>query len=137
MLYWILKGTARIISCTIVQRLTILEQQTIEWQYKMEDHNNVIHKKVEQVSNTKLKVDDIPKWNHSSLAEEDETFNDEFQKIMSDKSVPDVNDTSNILDDSGMNDNTAIDLPREINGEQEHAIVKRRDLDINGKPIGM
>ena len=137
MSYWILTGTARVISCVTVQRLTNLEQQTIEWKQRMHKYNENIIKRLDHVSNTEMKLDEVPQWNRLSLTEEDEIFMEEFKKIINDESVPEADINEDPPIDDGMYVNMEIGLPRGEDGELEHAIVKKRAVDIEGRPIGV
>ena len=137
MSYWILTSSARVISCVTVQRLTNLEQQTMEWKQNMHDYNEKIKEKVDHVSDTELKLDEVPKWNHLSLAEEDEVFKEEFRKVINDKSILDADESEPSLNDDGMYVNMEIGLPRGEDGNLERAIVKKRAVDVDGNPIGV
>ena len=131
MSYWILTEKGRVISCTTVQMLTQLEQGTHE---RMQKYNNNIKEIVENVANVELITMDIPKWNQLSIRDYDEEFNEEFQKVINDQSVRDIDEYFDI-NDSYLN--MEIGLQQRGNDRMEKGVVKRRAVDINGVPIGV
>ena len=60
MSYWVLTNYGKVISCTTVQRLTEMEQQTCPWQERMKAYDDDIETRIEQVSNIELNVNDVP-----------------------------------------------------------------------------
>ena len=99
MSYWVLTEKGRVISCTTVQRLTRLEQDTQEWAQKMQKYNNNIREIVENVASVELNTMDAPKWNQLSIREYDEEFNEEFQKVINNESVKDIDEYFEVNDD--------------------------------------
>ena len=99
MSYWVLTEKGRVISCTTVQRLTRLEQDTQEWAQKMQKYNNNIREIVENVASVELNTMDVPKWNQLSIREYDEEFNEEFQKVINNESVKDIDEYFEVNDD--------------------------------------
>ena len=134
MSYWILTQNGRVISCTTVQRLTNLEKQTDEWKERMRLDNNAIEQNIVQVNNDEININDVPRWNHLSLHEEDEAFRNEFQRIINDDSIKDADLL--LEDESGQYTNMEIGLPRGEDGQLERAVVKKRVIDVDGKPFG-
>ena len=113
----------RVISCTTVQRLTQLEQGTHEWIQKMQKYNNNIKEIVENVANVELNTMDIPKWNQLSVRDYDEEFNEEFQKVINDQSVTDI-DKHFEINDGYLN--MEIGLQRTGNDHMEKGVVKKK-----------
>ena len=134
MSYWILTVTGRVISCTTVQRLTNLEQSTDEWKDRMERYTTAIQEHVVNVRDVDLNIGDVPQWNQLSLDLMDQEFNDEMQNVMNDETIKEADEIFDARDDPYLN--MEIGLPRGEDGEREHAIVKRRAIDVDGKPVG-
>ena len=133
MSYWILTIKGRVISCTTVQKLTALEQKTIEWKDRMEIYEKEIHDKVTKTRETELNVSDVPQWNRLALDEYDNEFTTEFQNTVSDEFIPEA-------DDYYLNDgyvNMEVGMRRGADGEIERATVKKRAIDPDGTPIGI
>ena len=82
-----------------MQRLTQLEQETHGWAQKMQMYNNNVREIVKNVANVELNTMDIPKWNQLSVREYDEELNKEFQKVINDESVRDIDKYFEINDD--------------------------------------
>ena len=132
MSYWILTKHGKVISCTTVQRLTQLEQQTDEWQTRMKKYDTDIVARIENVNNVLLNVNDAPQWNRLTTDEYDADFIEEYVNRISDSSIKDA-DIMNAQDEYV---NMEVGIPRGPDGELENAMVKRRALDIDGTPIG-
>ena len=84
------------------------------------------------------RLHNISDWNRLSLDENDPEFMEEFQRIISDESIPDADDDK-AADNTEMFDpylNMEIDLPRGDNFNLHHARVKCRAVDEDGKPVG-
>ena len=120
------------ISCTIVQRLTEMEQQTHPWQQKMKQYDNDIEERIENVSNIELNTNEVPQWNRLANDENDPDFIKEYGKKISDDSIRDI-DMVNAQDEYV---NMEIGVPRGLDGELENIKVKKRALDVDGMPIG-
>ena len=134
MSYWILTDKGRVISCTTVQRLTKLEQETQEWSQRMDTYTNNIKQIVENVANVELITMDVPKWNQLSVRNYDEEFNEDFQKTINNELIKDVDEYFEANDDYM---NMEIGLQRGEHGDIQKGIVKKRAVDINGVPIGI
>lgn len=132
MSYWILPSTGKVISCTTVQRLTNLEQSSHEWKLRMNKFEKDIEEKVINVKDSEVAVGDVPQWNRLSIDDNDEEFTRLYKTIVNDETIDDT--------DSGASAdnyiNMRVDLSR--NGKEciERATVKRRALDVDGRPIG-
>lgn len=63
MSYWVLTINGRVISCTTVQRLTILEQGTTEWRSRMEVNEKEIHNKISMVKDADINIVNVSEWN--------------------------------------------------------------------------
>ena len=71
-----------------------------------------------------------------SLSILDEEFLEEFNKTISDNSVSHVEDQYTPDSFDGYL-NMEVDMPRGSDGELQHAKVKRRAVDDEGRPIGV
>ena len=80
-----------------------------------------------------ININEIPQWNRLCVDEHDEEFIDEFRNKVSDDSIPEVDVKCNEKDNYV---NMEINIPRGVEGEIEHARVKKRALDRDGRPIG-
>ena len=65
----------------------------------MQMYNNNVREIVKNVANVELNTMDIPKWNQLSVREYDEELNKEFQKVINDESVRDIDKYFEINDD--------------------------------------
>ena len=138
MSYWILTISGNVISCTTVQRVTNLEKQLDEWRDRMSQYDININERL-KVNDSDLtsKIVDIDQWNRLSVIDIDEAFIDEFNKVISDTTLPDVDHSIHNIDN--VNDpylQMEIGLSRGDDGALQHATVKRRKLDKDGVPIG-
>ena len=133
MSYWILTISAKVISCTTVQRLTQLEKNTDEWSNKMRQYDEKIQQRIENVQGTSINVSEIPHWNRLSMDEYDTEFIEEFKSKVSDDSIPEADDQYGEVDNYI---NMKLNLHRGGGDEIEYAEVKRRAIDRDGKPIG-
>ena len=87
MSYCILPLSGIPISCTTVQRLTKLEKKTDEWKSKMEQYDQEITNKMENVKSSIIPestFSDIPKQYVLDLEKEDEKFYEQFNKAIDD-----------------------------------------------------
>ena len=132
MSYWILPNTGKVISCTTVQRLTSLEQSTPEWDMRMNKFNQDIEEKVVNIQDSDIPVVDVPQWNRLSLDENDEEFNKLYISDMDNEAVQEPDDPPPADDYINMK----MELARKGHECIERATVKRRALDVDGRPIG-
>lgn len=140
MSYWILTENAKPISCTTVQSLTMLEQQTDEWKKRMQLYEDKVEKLLETMDDPSQDLSDVPRYNHLALEEADEDFRKEFQKVINDKELPDVDDADESAKETFFDYfvNMELGLPRgDIDGELEFATVKKRAVGEDGEPIGV
>ena len=132
MSYWILTKYGKVISCTTVQQLTELEQQTIEWQDRMRQYDESIETKIENVSNVALNTHEVPQWNRLVTDEYDADFINIYHDRISDNTIKDAD----ILNAQDKYVHMEVGIPRGPDGDLENAVVKKRALDIDGIPIG-
>jgi hypothetical protein len=134
MSYWILTYSGHIISATTVQKVphaVTIRPDMIE---QMRNFDTNIQKRL-NAQNTELKMEGIPDWNRLSIDECDEAFIEEFQKVISDRSIPDADEDKSLPQYDGYID-MELGLPHGSDGNLIHATVKRRALDVDGNPIG-
>ena len=91
MSYWILPESGIPISCITVQRITNAEIATDEIKAKLKIYDSKIDKKMKgkDIDNGK-EMGEQSAWNRLSLEEEDNNFIEEFNRVISDASVPDT-----------------------------------------------
>ena len=78
------------------------------------------------------------RWNKLTVSDEDPEFLDEYNRVISDRSIPnreDYNDTDDEEKEDGYV-NMELGFPRKYDGGLMHAIVKKRDLDEEVKDVG-
>ena len=144
MSYWILTVSGRPISCVNVQRLTEAEQATDEYRKQIEQFDTLLGDRLD-AKDKDLEVNEIPDWNRLSTDEHDPQFNDEFNKVINDDSVPEADEeqqsqkekdeTTQEIFDSYID--MEVGLPRGADNELYHAKVKRRAVDKSGVPMGV
>ena len=143
MSYWILTLSAKVISCVTVQRVTESELLTDECRNQTKKFMEHIEERLD-TADSDIKPGDygeIPEWNRMSIDEDDNDFNNEFNRVVNDESIPeadDVNEEEEYTTEAFDNYiNMEIGLPRGDDGGLYHAVVKRRATDVNGKPYGV
>lgn len=138
--YWILPISGIAISCTTVQRLTNLEQQQDHWKKKMKQYDDAIEERL-NIRNPFLNLSDIPRWNQLTIDAIDEEFMEDFNKVIGDPSVKHANDDLPKEEQIDQFDDwyvhMELGMPRGADGDLERATVKRRAIDVDGKPIGV
>jgi hypothetical protein len=133
MSYWILTEHGNVISCTTVQRLTNLEKKTDEWKNRMHSYDTKIESRLNvKDDDITSKILDVNQWNKLSLTDIDDDFIAEFNKVINDNSLPEIDDSQDI--DTYLN--MELGLPRGDDGALQHATVKRRKLNKDGERIG-
>ena len=140
MSFWILTENAKVISCTTVQHLTMLEQQMDDWKKRMKNYEDKIEEKLNIIEDPILDLSDVPRYNHLSLEEADEDFRNEFQKVINDSELPETDDADESSKEAFFDYfvNMELGLSRgDVDGELEHATVKRRAVGEDGEPIGV
>ena len=93
MSYWILPVSGVVISCTTVQRLTHSEMQTDEWKNRMQQFDRDIETKLETASTTHICTPDHDSAQVLDLEDEDPEFLEEFNRVISDESIRDTDET--------------------------------------------
>ena len=141
MSYWILPSSGIPISCTTVQRLTELEKKTDEWKSKMEQYDHEVISKVENARNAIIPestINDISNQYLLDLEKEDEEFYEQFNKAIDDLSLKHADDAYS--KEFGVEDSylgMKLGLPKGPDNELLHAKVKRRAVDVEGRPLGV
>jgi hypothetical protein len=139
MSYWILPPSGIPISCNTVQRLTNLEQQTNEWKRRMTTFDDELEAKFRtSSSDVSNSTQDIPQNLLLDLDGEDPEFIQEFNRVIDGSEVPHQDD---IKDDGevGIQDpylNMEVGLPHGDEEDLRLARVKRRAVDVDGRPVG-
>ena len=137
MSYWVLTKAGHVISCCNVQRLTPSEAGTNEYKSAMNEFDESISLRDEvRDINAQYEIAEIPDWNRLSIDEDDEDFRQELLRVVSDESIPEADDISNQETFDGYI-NMELGIPRGPDEELQHAVVKRRAIDEDGKPIGL
>lgn len=135
MSYWVLPSSGIPISCATVQRLTLLDQQTDAWKSRMEDFNNGLEDKLEAVtSNIDLTKSNIDQSYVIDLELEDDDFIQEYRRVIDDVTLNNIDDEHKDEIDPYLN--MELGLPRGDDCELHFAQVKRRAIDVDGKPVG-
>jgi hypothetical protein len=145
MSYWILTVSGRVISCVTVQRMTNAELNMDDTKAQLASFDKHIKDKFDAKDvDLSAEVSEVPEWNRLSIDENDPEFTEAFTETISDDSVPEADTdqtqqeqkeefTPEIFDHYV---NMELGLPRGNDGELYHAVVKKRAIDDNGKPIG-
>ena len=136
MSYWILTIAGRVISATTVQRLTYNEQGTDEWKDRMAEFDNRIKANLDPEVELEHRHDEeVPQWNRLSMDESDADFAEEFQKVISDESIREIDEdySADTFDDYL---SMVVGLPRGDDNALHQAKVKERVKDEDGIPIG-
>ena len=137
--YWILTVSGMVISCTTVQRLTESEKIEDHWKNQLTTFDNLIEERLD-VRNQDLshKIIEVDEWNKLSAESIDQEFIDDFNKVISDESLPNIDDQKDQTYDSDEDGyvNMEIGLPRGNDNELMHATVKRRKLNQEGQTTG-
>jgi hypothetical protein len=120
MSYWILTATGRVIARTTVQRVTSLELSTDEVKTQCRDYDQRV-RDILKDPNHIIPHDGetvLQDWNDFPI-EEDPDFVAEFQDVVSDEEIPDVDDsfTPDVFDDTYLN--MEIALPRGAGGQDD------------------
>ena len=135
MSYWILPCSGIPIACTTVQRITNLEQQQNTWQKRINEFNQRIEQTFNTTS-TSVRVDPniIQQGKLLSLDDEDEEFIQEYSRVIDSEDVKHIDDLR-VGEDNyiGME----LGIRRHDDARLDHAVVKRRKTDIEGRPMGI
>ena len=136
MSYWILTISGHVISVTTVQRLTFIESNTDEWKRRMMQYDTAIEERMDAKDTLINVAHEVPEWNRLSLEDNDEAFAEEFKKVINNHDLKDIDELKKTEVDSDPYLRMEVGMPRGADNELQHAIVKRRALDDNGKPYG-
>jgi hypothetical protein len=138
MSYWILPPSGIPISCTTVQRLTQVEQQTDEWRQRMNKFTENLKDKFQTSSaDVTSSTTDVPTNRILVLEHKDKEFLEDFNQFIDDGALKHADDD----DDQEVGEldpylNMELGLPRGQDNELQHAQVKRGAVDVEGKPVG-
>jgi hypothetical protein len=139
MSYWILTDTGRVIARTTIQRITSLELTTDEVKQRCQDYDQHVAEILKDANHIIPHGDDIvlQDWNDLPI-EDNPDFVDEFQNVVSDNEIPEMDTTftPDVFDDTYLH--MEIALPRG-GGDQEDvqfARVTKQLRDKDGRPIG-
>ena len=138
--YWVLPESGIEMSCTKVQRVTHLENQTEEYKKRMNDFQQGLEVKwqVESANVSDRAIKDVPASMLLSLENEDEELLDEFNRIIKDSDLAEADDERVKSSKYGVED-SYLDMELGIRRDDEglhNAGVKRRAVDQDGRPIG-
>ena len=136
MSFWVLPISGIPISCVTVQPLTKAEMQLDEYKSQMKLFDEKIVERL-SIKNDQIHfAPEMPDWNRLSLDEDDPEFVEDFLKVIDDENIPHADDAIKESINYDNYINMEIGMPRGPDGEVEHARVKRRALDVNGRPMG-
>ena len=142
MSYWILYISGIPVSCTTVQRLTELEKQTNEWKQRMDTFTETIEAKLgNSVRNVRIPEKDligIPQRFLLELEKEDDEFYSQFTKTINDPSLQEADDCYD--QEYGSTDSyigMKLGIVRGPDNDVQHAHVRWRVIDEEGKPVGI
>lgn len=138
MSYWILPRSGIPISCDTVQRLTISEQSTHEWKERMTAFTQQVEPKMTARSAI-IPRPTIPASTQYliDINQEDHNFMDEYSRVIDNDDIQHEDHTP--LDEYCDLDpylGMEIGLPRGPDDALVFAQVKKRAVDVEGKPIG-
>ena len=137
MSYWILTIAGHVVSCTDVQRLTKMEQETSVVNENMLIFNDRINKAFDiKVYDLSKQTSSVDRWNMLSIDQFDEEFAAEMNRVIDDAQLPHAKDDNIEIDVKDNYLNIEIGLPRGDDGTLHHATVKRRKVDDEGEPLG-
>ena len=133
MCYHVLNENGNVVSRSSVQRVTQLELQTTEYTDLFNEFDTSIKDKLKCKDRTYKGSKPNPEdW--ADIAEYDQEFTDEFNKIFNNPDISEADDyTPEILEDTYLN--MEIAMPRDGEGPEISQVTKRL-RDSNGLPIG-
>ena len=134
MTYYVLTNTGFVASRSTVQRITNLELQTAENIARCAEFDKAVCERFKEENF----LNEGAKPNRDAWAEfmaNDADFEEEFEKIVNDKGIPEADDefTPDIFEDTYLNMELALDRGGE---HPEIARVTKRMKDRDGRPIG-
>lgn len=146
MSYWILPISCHIISCTTVQRLTLLEQQQDVYIQRCKHFDTTVSERLRDGQHMLIieQQDQPYNWDDYDFTQ-DEDFVSEYGRALTinDKSIPEADvlpQPTSITPTADAFDpyvNMEIALPRGEDGAMQFAQVKKRKIDSDGVPIGV
>ncbi len=136
MSYWVLTQTGTVISRTTVQRVTNLEKETDETKASIKEFDAEISRRFKEEEDLTYDGAKPNPEDWSEYLEHDPDFQEEFDNIVNDPTVPEADDgfTPDVFDDTYLNMELAI--PRDGDDGPEFAKVTKRLRDKDGLPIG-
>ena len=133
MSYWILPESGIPISCSTVQRLTQLEQQTDEWKGRMASFTEAVTKRLDaEAANIGVDHDIIQQGKLLNLDMENEEFIEDYKRVIDSELLPHAEEQGGQQNYVGME----LGIRRGDDALIEHGIVKRRITDEDGRPVG-
>ena len=138
MAYWILPASGIPISCSTVQYLTYLEQQTDEWKQSMAKHDDKLM--VKWNAESAPIVNNVVGADHPHLIDlqgEDGSFLEEYHHVIDDSKLMHVEDMYD--SEYGREDpyiHMELGMPKGDESELMMATVKKRAVDVEGQPMG-
>ena len=136
MSYWILTESGNVISCTTVQQLSNLEQQTDEWKMRMKSNDDGIKERMGAM-NTEIHTshDAIQTGEFLDINLEDKSFIQEFTCVIDNNELRHADDVARHEDNQyvGME----LDITQGEGVDAQSASVKPHKLDNRGVPAGM
>ncbi len=136
MSYWVLTQTGTVISRTTVQQVTNLEKETDETKASIKEFDAEISRRFKEEEDLTYDGAKPNPEDWSEYLEHDPDFQEEFDNIVNDPTVPEADDgfTPDVFDDTYLNMELAI--PRDGDDGPEFAKVTKRLRDKDGLPIG-
>ena len=93
MSYWVLTVSGMVISCTTVQRLTDMEKSEAHWKQQTSEYDELIEERLQvQGQDISHKIVDVDEWNKLSVDSIDQEFIDDFNKVINDNRLPEIDD---------------------------------------------
>ena len=144
MSYWILPISCHIISCTTVQRLTLLDQQQDVYRERCKHFDTTVKERLRDGNHVILldAADQPYDWDNYDFSQ-DHDFISEYGKslVISDPSIPEADTlpqpptpTPDAFDSYL---HMEIALPRGVDESMQFAKVKKRKIDDDGIPVGV
>eukprot|EP00978_Attheya_sp_CCMP212_P010960 scaffold26701_cov32-Attheya_sp.AAC.2 len=137
MSYWILPLSGIPISVVTVQHLTNSEQRTDEWKKRMQLFNDNLDSKWTAVSaDISKSLNNVHPSKVVGMEDEDEDFIEEYNRVINDATLPEVDDVDKELGQSDPYLTMELGISRGDDDELEFAKVTKRAKDDEGNPIG-
>ena len=138
MSYWILPNSGIPISCVTVQKLTYLEQQTDVWKGRMDTFSRRLESKLNARSSLLPSINAPDVHRHIlDINGESQEFIDEYNRVIDNSIVPHAEDeVADVVANEESYLNMELGIKQDGESELIHATVKRRAVDVEGRPIG-